>query len=154
QGGSGYHDKDWPYHNSFLVADRTTAFVLETSDRRWALRRIEDVGSVSNHLSIGTDWEALAEGTIEHAIAQGWWNEECDERFDFAAAYRDVSVAPEAVSSGRHQRTCALLEEHHGKISVASLQRGLRDHYGRPTPPMDCTPADPQYFSVCMHAEP
>jgi secernin len=154
QGGSGYADKDWPYHNSFLIADRSGGFILETSDRHWALRRVEDVGSVSNHMSIGADWDALSDGVIEHAITEGWWNEERDERFDFAAAYRDTTVAPEAISSGRHQRTCALLETAKGKLDVVALKAALRDHYGRVGPAADLTPADPRYFSVCMHAEP
>jgi dipeptidase len=154
QGGSGYVDKDWPYHNSFLVADRNDAFILETSDRHWAVRRIADVGSVSNHLSIGSDWDALSDGVIEDAIAQGWWSEERDQRFDFAAAYRDTSVAPEAISSGRHQRTCTLMEGGKGTLSATGLKATLRDHYGRLGPAPDLTPADPHYFSVCMHAEP
>lgn len=154
QGGSGYVDKDWPYHNSFLVADRSGAFVLETSARYWAVRRVDEVASVSNHLSIGSDWDALSDGVIEHAIAEGWWSEERDERFDFAAAYRDTSVAPEAISSGRHQRTCALLEAGKGAITVVTLKAALRDHYGRSGPALDLTPAEPRYFSVCMHAEP
>jgi secernin len=154
QGGSGYADKEWPYHNSFLVADRHTAFVLETSERHWALRHVDDVGSVSNHLTIGADWDALSDGAIEHAIAAGWWSEARDERFDFAAAYRDTSMVPEAVSSGRHQRTCTLLEQAKGTLNVVSLRAALRDHYGRLAPPHDLTPADPHYFSVCMHAEP
>lgn len=154
QGGSGYQDKEWPYHNSFLVADRGAAFVLEASDRHWALRHIEDVGSVSNHLTIGADWDALSDGAIEHAIAAGWWSEESDQRFDFAAAYRDTTSVPEAISTGRHQRTCALLKLEHGRIGLEMLKQTLRDHYGQPTPAADLTPADPQYFSVCMHADP
>ncbi len=163
QGGSGYHDKVWPYHNSFLVADRGAAFILETSDRQWALRHVEDVGSVSNHLTIGDDWEALSDGAIEHALTQGWWSEDRDERFSFAAAYQDTSIAPDAFSTGRHQRTCFLLEQSKGTLSVDSLKRALRDHYGRIAPaaatppraaPANLTPADPEYFSVCMHAEP
>jgi len=154
QGGSGYCDKDWPYHNSFLVADRHAAFILETSDRQWATRRIAAVGSLSNHLTIGSDWDGLSDRAIEHAIAHGWWSAACEERFDFAAAYRDTTVVPEVVSSGRHQRTCTFLEEGNGTIDVDSLKRALRDHYGQPVPRSDLTPDDPQYFSVCMHAEP
>ncbi len=154
QGGSGYFDKEWPYHNSFLVADRGSAFILETSDRHWAVRRVNDVSSMSNHLSIGTDWDALSDGVIEDAIAQGWWSEEGDGRFDFAAAYRDTSIVSESASSGRHQRTCALLEAGKGRIDVAALQAALRDHYGRIGPPTDLSPAHPHYLSVCMHAEP
>src|SRR5262245_51658700 len=154
QGGSGYADKDWPYHNSFLVADRSTAYLLETSDRRWALRRVSAFGSASNHLGIGADWDALADGAIEHAIANGWWDEDADARFDFAAAYRDTSLAPAVVSSGRHRRTCALLSEGRGRLTAAALRGVLRDHYGG-TPHQDGRgPDDERYFSVCMHAEP
>jgi secernin len=154
QGGSGYADKDWPYHNSFLLADRHAAFVLETSDRRWAARRVEAVAALSNHLSIGTDWTALADGTIEHAIAAGWWPEGCDERFDFAAAYRDTSMAPGVISSGRHRRTCDWLAQHRGSLEARDLQRALRDHYGEPAPLLQLGPGDERYFSVCMHADP
>lgn len=154
QGGSGYIDKDWPYHNSFLIADRASAFLVETSDRRWVVRRIHTVGSASNHVTIGDDWDAIADGTIEDAIAAGWWSEERDVRFDFAAAYRDTSLAPDVISSGRHRRTCALLEQANGHLTVAALQTALRDHYGSPVPRRDLTPADAEYFSVCMHADP
>jgi len=154
QGGSGYADKDWPYHNSFLIADRSTASLLETSDRRWALRHITAVGSASNHLSIGADWDALADGAIEHAIARGWWDEACDDRFDFAAAFRDTSVAPDVISSGRHRRTCAVLAASHGRVTSTDLRAALRDHAGSPVHVRGYTPDDERYFTVCMHAEP
>ena len=154
QGGSGYADTDWPYHNSFLVADRGEAYLLETSDRRWALRRVHDVGSASNHLGIGTDWDALADGTIEHAIANGWWDEASDGRFDFAAAFRDTSMAPEVISSGRHRRTCELLTNRRGALTPAALRAALRDHYGDGPHLPGRTPDDERYFSVCMHADP
>jgi secernin len=154
QGGSGYADKDWPYHNSFLVADRRDAFRLETSDRRWALRRVRDLDSASNHLGIGDDWDALADGTIEHAVAQGWWPEEAAGRFDFAAAYRDTSMAPAVVSSGRHRRTCELLAAARGRLTPATLRAALRDHYGAATPGIDLPYDDEHRFGVCMHADP
>jgi secernin len=154
QGGSGYFDTEWPYHNSFLVADGATAFVLETSDRHWALRRVPDVGSVSNHLTIGSDWDALSDGAIEHALSERWWSEEREERFDFAAAYRDNDSVPAVVSSARHRRTCALLEHGRGRIGLDALKHALRDHYGQAVPGRSMTPADAEYFSVCMHAEP
>ena len=154
QGGSGYADKDWPYHNSFIIADRSRAYLLETSDKHWAVREITDLGSASNHLTIGNDWTALSDGIIEHAVESGWWSAEADARFDFAAAYRDTSVAPDVISSGRHQRTCSLLEQQRRSISVDSLKQALRDHYGLAAPGAGRTPMDAEYFSVCMHAEP
>lgn len=151
QGGSGYADKDWAYHNSFLIADRTSALRLEASDRRWALRRVTSADSAGNHLGIGADWDALADGTIEHAVANGWWPEEADGRFDFAAAYRDTSLAPEFVSSGRHRRTCELLAA--GRPTPASLRAALRDHCGAGDP-RDVPRDDERAYTVCMHAEP
>jgi dipeptidase len=152
QGGSGYADKDWPYHNSFLIADRREALLLETSERRWALRRVRTVGSASNHLGIGTDWDALAGGTIEHAIAKGWWPENAAGRFDFAAAFRDLELAPAVISSGRHRRTCELLAA--AALTPRALRSALRDHYGAPTPRSEISLDDERYFAVCMHADP
>jgi dipeptidase len=154
QGGSGYADKEWAYHNSFLVADRREAYRLETSDRRWAVRRVRELDAVSNHLGIGADWDALADGTIEHAIANGWWPEDAAGRFDFAAAYRDTSAAPEVVSRGRHRRTCELLAAPRGRLTPARLCAALRDHYGATAHRAAETPDDERYFAVCMHADP
>ena len=155
QGGSGYFDKHWPYNNSFLVADAREAFLLETADRVWAVRRVTDVGSASNHISIADDWDALAPGTIERAVASGWWSEAGDRRFDFAAAYRDTSMVPEVVSSGRHRRTCALLEAGKGSLTPGDLRRALRDHYEGGTAYIPGhAPDDERCYSVCMHAEP
>lgn len=154
QGGSGYCDKDWPYHNSFLIADRHTTFVVETSDRSWAVRQIHDVGSASNHLTIGADWNALSAGAITHAAANGWWPEHSAERFDFARAFRDTSVAPAVISSGRHRRTCELLQSTRGRITPASLRAALRDHYGSQVHHPGFAIDDERFFSVCMHADP
>ncbi len=154
QGGSGYADKDWPYHNSFLVADRRQAWRLEASDRRWAARRVRELDSASNHLGIGDDWDALADGTIEHAVAQGWWPEDGPGRFDFAAAYRDTSMAPPVISSGRHRRTCELLAAGRGRLTPAALRTALRDHYGAATPGVELPFDDEQRFGICMHADP
>jgi len=154
QGGSGYFDKDWGYHNSFLIADRCEAFLLETSDRHWAARRIQDVGSASNRLTIRQDWDALSPGLVEHATEAGWWTADSEECFDFAAAYRDTSVAPEVISSGRHRRTCELLAQASGNVTPATLRAALRDHYdGLPCRP-GRTIDDERYFAVCMHADP
>lgn len=152
QGGSGYADKQWPYHNSFLIADPEGAWVLETSDRQWACRAVTEAAALSNHLSIGSDWDQLSHDAVEHACRSGWWKGE--SRFDFAGAYRDTAMAPEVISSGRHRRSCALLAEARGAITTATVATALRDHYGTISPRLDLTPLDETYFSLCMHADP
>jgi secernin len=92
QGGSGYSDTHWPYHNSFLVADAREAWLLEASASRWAVRRASDgTLSASNHVTIGTDWDRLGHDTMEHAIAMDWWPEPTGVPFDFASAAHVVA---------------------------------------------------------------
>jgi dipeptidase len=46
------------YHNSYLIADRTEAWVLETVDKQWAAEKVENVRSISNAITIGRTWGA------------------------------------------------------------------------------------------------
>jgi secernin len=154
QGGSGFADLMWPYNNSFVIADPHEAWLLETSASHWALKRLREGGSASNHTAIGSDWEALSRDCVAHAIESGWWRDDSG-RFDFAAAYRDESVVPAVVSSGRYRTTCGALAEADGKLDIRAFKRVMRDHYeagdvhapGR-------MPDDERFFSVCMHAGP
>lgn len=155
QGGSGYADTHWPYHNSFLVADAHDAWLLEASSSRWALKRAGNSGalSASNHASIGTDWDLLGHDTIEHAVARDWWPEPTGVRFDFARAYRSTDIAPPVISSGRYATTCRALAG--PALDIASVQRVMRDHYGSGDVHLPgAMPDDERFFSVCMHADP
>ena len=51
-GGCGYENRRFTYHNSFIVADPTGAFVLETAGRKWAVEPIHGARTISNGLTI------------------------------------------------------------------------------------------------------
>ena len=51
-GGCGHENRQFTYHNSFIVADPRGAYVLETAGRRWQAQRIEGSWSISNGLTL------------------------------------------------------------------------------------------------------
>lgn len=155
QGGSGFQDTHWPYHNSFLIADHIEAWVLEASASHWVAKRAAHGLSASNHTTIGSDWDLIGHDTIEHARAQGWWQGPESEPIDFSAAYRDAVTIPPVISSGRFATTCAALDPAGKRLDVSAVMRVMRDHYdsGDVFVP-GCAPDDEKYFSVCEHADP
>lgn len=52
QGGSGHGDGHRPYWSSFLIADPARAFVVETSDRQWAVEEVSTARAISNRTTI------------------------------------------------------------------------------------------------------
>ena len=52
QGGSGHLGRPRPYWSSFLIADSATAFVVETSDRTFAVEQVADLRAISNRTTI------------------------------------------------------------------------------------------------------
>lgn len=152
QGGSGYRDMDWPYNNSFLIADPGEAWILEAAGRQWAARRAASTDSISNHVSIAADWDRLGEGTAAHARAIGL---RVAEPFDFALAYRDAAMVPPVLSSGRLRRSRRLLQDGRGRHTPDSLRRILGDHdatgscFAR-----GAAPDQEQFYTICMHEGP
>ena len=153
QGGSGFAHVDWPYHNAFLVADPTSAWVIETSGRHWVAKPVAEVANISNGLAIGSGWTRGAAEVTSFAVAQGWWSRDAGP-VDFAAAYNDDASMPPNVAAERRRRGAALLAASRGHMTAATLRALLRDHYdaGPVHRPREIT--DPHYFSICMHCDP
>jgi dipeptidase len=151
QGGPASAPGEAGYHNSFLLADPEQAWILETSNRRWAARRAQ-LDSLSNHLSLGSDWEIGSRDLDSFARSRGWWRGQA--RVDVAAAYRDPKVTPR-ISEGRHCRSRELLHASRGRHDVETLQRLLRDHLdGGLSWSGDATPEEERFFTLCAHSDP
>jgi len=59
QGGNGAYRGYLYYDNSFIVADPSGAFIVETAGRRWAWRAISGRDSISNAYVITEDYKRL-----------------------------------------------------------------------------------------------
>ncbi len=63
QGGDGGYQNSLYYHNSFLMKDSSSAYLLETAGRQWAVKRVTDTIAISNTYSIQRDFDIVASGS-------------------------------------------------------------------------------------------
>jgi dipeptidase len=149
QGGSGFREFEFPYDNSFLIADPREAWILEAFGRTWAARRCRATDSITNHITIGDDWERLSSGAAPRARSLGAPDR---SRLDFAAAFRETEKVPPAMSEGRLRRSRGLLERARGEVTPAILRGILRDHDATGSRFVrGATPDQEAYHTLCMH---
>ncbi|RJP16631.1 MAG: secernin-3 [Candidatus Abyssobacteria bacterium SURF_5] len=153
QGGAAYEHLNWGYSNSFLIADQAEAYILETAGREYARKEIDAVGSISNHIAIGSDYDRVSKSAMQRAAEKGWWDQ--SRQFDFSAVYRSTEMVPPHISEERLRQSTNLLQEFRGKISPDIMMRFLRDHYeSRTTFTPGLDPSEGRCYSICMHADP
>lgn len=159
QYGAGTRSTDRPaaaYDNSYLVADATEVWVVETTGRRWAAKRVQDpFWALSNEPTLRDDWDSCSPDLAEHAAAQGWGGG-TGGRLDFAACFVDPGV-PLQVSHLRLQRSRQLLADavRADGVGFAEARALLSDHYeGTFLGGAKFNPARPDFHTLCMHAHP
>jgi len=77
-GGCGYEQPGFSYHSSFLVADASEAFVLETAGPAWARERVTGVRSISDALTIPGFAEQHADrlrGAVAGSLSRRTWSQ-------------------------------------------------------------------------------
>jgi secernin len=158
QGGIGDRDEAKAYFSSFLFADPTGAWVLETSARSWAARPVAaDEGGIalSNRISLTTDWtrasaDVSADGDFDHWRRPSSPTAHADRRLAVTLpTAQAVGGRPAGTrGAGDGARELAALLRHHGDRA-----------WGRPgSDPSDVAALPPAVVdrlgtgvSVCMH---
>ncbi len=144
QGGNCGFDSEFHYHNSFLIADREEAYVLETAGKYYVGKKVKDYYAISNCLSIETDYDYIHPDAINNALKK----RRCKspEEFNFAKCYTDKLFTYFAKSKQRGNMARAILADEKGNITINTMMRILRSH--APNYKEDTNSVG----SICMHA--
>ncbi|NSW51921.1 MAG: C69 family dipeptidase [Anaerolineae bacterium] len=145
QSGNCGFDHPMYYHNSYLIADPNTAFVLETVGKEWAYQQVHDVCSISNQISITNQFDGVSEKLVTQALEKGW----CDDAaaFHFHRDYSDAIYTRFADGERRSCESMQGLKNHSGDISVNTMFSILRHHRNEVPSTSSVFGAD-----ICMHA--
>jgi hypothetical protein len=119
--------------SAFAVADGREAYVLEACGSHWALQAVPAVRAVSDVCHLRRDWDRIARGLADLAIARGWWPAD-GSKLDFAGALGRVGPDHSAALRRWGQATLRL-EQHSGAIDLAFLRRLLAEPAGAPPAP-------------------
>ena len=134
QGGNCELAGNSHFDGSYLIADSSEAWILETAGREWVAKKVSDsIAAISNVLSIHADWD--------HSSLK--------QRLDWAETYGDPEILPKIGSCERQSRSYRGLAAHRGDITVKTAFDVLRQHgdgYDPATAPVQA--------NICVHAGP
>jgi len=136
QGGSAELKGNSHFDSSYIMSDRQEAYVLETAGRKWAVRKVAQVASISNMLGIGRDWDNCSEVTGK-------------EKCDWAKSFALAEVPPTLGSPIRQAFTYNSLSTAVGNISVKQIFGIMRQH-GEGYHPASAE----THRNICIHAGP
>lgn len=147
QGGKAGYTQNLKYHNSYIIADFKEAYVLESAGRYWVYRKVRDVYSISNALSIRDEYDGCSRGVVEHALEKGWCKRK--EEFDFKKCYESRLHLYFTKGDIRRNTSMEYLKNRMNSLKAADMKLLLRSHGGNAevenfrTGSMSC---------ICMHA--
>ena len=134
QGGNCELSGNSHFDGSYLIADLSEAWVLETAGREWVAKKLlGNIGSISNVLSIHQDWDLSS----------------LKEWVDWAETYGDPIILPKIGSCDRQSNSYKGLTAQEGNITAKTAFDVLRQHdqgYDPATAPV--------HTNVCVHAGP
>jgi dipeptidase len=124
-GPAGYRDKNFRYDSSFIIADSSDAWVLETAGQHWAARRVEEFDAISNTLCIAEDFQRHSRGLFEFASAKKRLG--VDQQLNFARAFDTRFM--KFMGHAEARRACSLsMLSSLPDPGPASMAAGLRRH--------------------------
>ena len=146
QGGNCAYTKKMLYHNSFIVADKNEAYVLETAGKYWVMKKVSDIYTISNGLTLENDFDDCHPDLIRDSIARKMCT--CRADFNFKKSYSDALYSRFSCCAERSSLSREALAKNRGKITLDTMMSALRTHSGSAD---DCYRKG-SMKDVCMHA--
>ncbi|HMQ00390.1 MAG TPA: C69 family dipeptidase, partial [Cyclobacteriaceae bacterium] len=143
----GYKNKKFYYHNSFIIADYEAAWILETAGKVWAAKKVKDISSISNGLSITVDADVLSNNAQSFAQDKAWWK--TGTTFNFQKAYSDWLYTKLGRASVRSACTVNLATTKRGTLTAFDCMQILQTHNVEDP---KFKPSRASTASICMHA--
>ncbi|MBT7770423.1 MAG: peptidase U34 [Rhodospirillales bacterium] len=137
------------YHNSFLIADRSSAFVLETLGHEWISEKVSGVRSISNTLTIGEEYLKKSVGLEALAEIVGWKQ---GQQFNFREIFSPKPHNPNASGPQRWRRTSQCLRDYEGRLTPLDMIGILRDRGETALENPDWRPDGDMNGTICAHA--
>jgi dipeptidase len=143
----GYRDRGFYYDNSFLITDPTQAFILETAGRHWVFRAAKGFQSISNRLTIESEWDGISGHAIDFAHRRGWVPR--GRPFSFSKAYTSPLMSRLSMASQRRTACMNLAALRSGREGL-----GLQDAFTilRSHATEEFAPHKGRMDSLCLHA--
>ncbi len=134
QGGNCELAGNSHFDGAYLITDTNEAWILETAGRQWVAKKVTDsIGSISNMLSIGDDYDLSS----------------LPERIHWADTYGDKDMVPKLGSVERAANSHACMSLDRGHVSVQTAFNALRHHGDHYNPAVGEV-----VTNICMHAGP
>ncbi len=163
QGGPcSYNMTNRNYHNSFIIADKQEAWVLETADKYWITEKVKDIRTISNSLSIEKEYDLIHPDLIKRAVDKGYSKskEEFSFASDFIPKFRIYHVLAETSPRAhkftrginRQECTTKLMLNNRGKVTPKDVMDVLRNHNITPKEELNWSSSKAKPKSPCHHA--
>ena len=139
QGGNCELRGNSHFDSSYLVSDKSSAYVIETAGRDWVAREVKGVGAISNAMTIHADWQTSCVPLKPNG----------DGKIDFQKTFEDEQKVSSVGARQRRQVAYDWMKAREGKIDLRTMADLLRQH------PEGYDPAEGEVCTnICMHAGP
>lgn len=150
--GQGKFDNDAgvrTYDNIYLIADPVSAYVVECVGHDWAVKKVDDLASISNVAQIGSNADSVSEGAKQKALELGLIKQGFSSTFEFGTTFGDP--ANSASGAARQCRSDAMLRGGAGNLDVRAMMEVLTDHSDGENPEEDHVVDVSSDVSICLH---